>query len=106
MKLENILIGNNFEVKLCDFGFYEDLKFKVYKSKGTHGYRGPETYVESNDGYEGDKADMFALGVILFIMIFGAPPFHLAAKDDPYYRHFFKGPNHYKYFFRLHPATK
>jgi serine/threonine protein kinase len=73
---------------------------------GTHGYRAPETYLESNEGYEGDKADIFSLGVILFILVFGVPPFHSATKDDSFYRHFHRGPNSYKYFFRLHPTTK
>lgn len=45
LKLENILVGNNFEVKLCDFGFYEELSSKVCKNRGTHGYRAPETYL-------------------------------------------------------------
>lgn len=76
LKLENVLIGNNFQVKLCDFGFYEELKTKVCKNRGTHGYRAPETYLQSNEGFDGAKADIFSLGVILFIMIFGVPPFN------------------------------
>lgn len=45
LKLENILISDNFQAKLCDFGFYEELKSKVSKNRGTHGYRAPETYL-------------------------------------------------------------
>lgn len=76
LKLENILVSDAFELKLCDFGFYEELKSKVCKNRGTHGYRAPETYFQNNDGFDGAKADMFSLGVILFIMIFGVPPFN------------------------------
>jgi serine/threonine protein kinase len=106
LKLENILVGNNYQVKLCDFGFFQEISKKVTKNMGTHGYRAPETYIESNDGFSGDKADIFSLGVILFIMIFGVPPFSMATKDDPLYRLFYRGPNNYKYFFRMHHATK
>ena len=106
LKLENILIGDSFEAKICDFGFYQELKYRVQTSRGTHGYRAPETYVESNEGYEGDKADIFSLGVILFILTFGVPPFCEATKDDTLYRYFCRGPNSLKFFFRLHPTTK
>lgn len=106
LKLENILVGNHFELKLCDFGFFEETSAKVCKNRGTHGYRAPETYLESNEGYDGRKADIFSLGVILFILAFGVPPFCLASKEDPLYRHFYRGANASKYFLRLHHATK
>jgi serine/threonine protein kinase len=106
LKLENILIGNNFKAKICDFGLYQELNYKVQTNRGTHGYRAPETYLESNEGYDGDKADIFSLGVILFILSFGAPPFFQATKDDTFYRYFCRGPNSQKFFFRLHPSTK
>jgi serine/threonine protein kinase len=49
---------------------------------------------------------MFALGVILFILEFGVPPFSMATKDNAYYRIFYRGHNNTRFFFRLHPATK
>lgn len=36
--------------------------------------------------YEGRKVDVFAAGVILFIMYSGNPPFEKASPNDPYYR--------------------
>ena len=36
--------------------------------------------------YDGAKADIFASGVILFIMYAGNPPFEKAALNDPYYK--------------------
>ena len=59
-----------------------------------------------NNGFQADKADLFALGVILFILEFGVPPFTMATKDNPYYRYFYRGPNFTKFFFKLHPSTK
>lgn len=36
--------------------------------------------------YDGAKVDIFAAGVILFIMYAGNPPFEKAAINDPYYK--------------------
>ena len=36
--------------------------------------------------YEGKSVDIFAAGVILFIMYAGNPPFEKAAPNDPYYK--------------------
>jgi serine/threonine protein kinase len=106
LKLENVLIDDDFRLKLCDFGFIEDINIRVLTNKGTDGYKAPEIYNYSNEGFAGDKADFFALGVLLFIMVFGVPPFTMATKENPYYRLFYRGPNSLKYFFRMHPTTK
>ena len=36
--------------------------------------------------YQGPVVDLFALGVILFIMRAGHPPFGIASDDDNYYK--------------------
>jgi serine/threonine protein kinase len=46
----------------------------------------PEIYV--NEEYVGTKVDIFACGIILFIMIFGKPPFFKADHRDPFYKFF------------------
>ena len=38
-----------------------------------------------------DSIDFFALGVILFLMRAGYPPFNFAKKDDKYYKLFYVG---------------
>lgn len=107
LKIENILIGDDFKLRLCDFGFAEDLSQNLMKNKGTDGYKAPEIYkCISTGGYDGAKSDIFALGVILFIFEFGVPPFLMATKENPLYKFFCNGPNIIKYFFRYHPATK
>lgn len=40
----------------------------------------------ANKNYDGRKTDIFASGVILFIMYAGNPPFERALLTDPYYK--------------------
>ena len=86
LKLENILLTNDFRVKLCDFGFSQPTKHNCFKDLGTDGYKAPEIRKLSSaedpsnllmlkEGYSSATADIFALGVILFTLHFGTPPF-------------------------------
>lgn len=81
----------DFKLKLCDYGFVEEIHTKITKNLGTDGYKAPEIYFDTNEGYEGPKADFFALGVILFTMAFGLPPFTMATEENSYYRLLCKG---------------
>ena len=47
---------------------------------GTQGYEAPE--VLEGKQYEAKLYDMFSLGVVLFAMTFGFPPFKEARKSD------------------------
>ena len=42
LKLENILFDDKFEIKLCDFGFAEEISTRLYEKNGTMGYMAPE----------------------------------------------------------------
>eukprot|EP00347_Sterkiella_histriomuscorum_P014136 403362027 len=118
LKLENILLMKNskgsqnsnqaqsYIVKLCDLGFSHSTKELMTLNRGSDGYKAPEIYEEREIGYDPAKADMFALGVILFILVFGIPPFTIAQKDNSLYKFFYRGNHSYKYFFSSHPATK
>lgn len=55
---------------------------------GTKGYISPEQFY--NDGHEPvdlKKCDMFALGVVLFILLKGVSPFDLPTREDDYYQY-------------------
>lgn len=77
LKPDNILLSSDYTVKLCDLGFCQSTTEKIYKNFGTNGYKAPEiTNISRNYyGYSGVTADIFSLGVILFILHFGCPPF-------------------------------
>ena len=88
IKPENILLGKDFVLKLADFGFSCLMKGKdgsgvLHTKLGTEGYMAPEVPTKN---YDGSKIDIFAAGVILFIMYAGHPPFEKASVNDPYYR--------------------
>ena len=42
IKLENILIANDFSLKFCDFGFSQPKNSYIYKKMGTSIYMAPE----------------------------------------------------------------
>lgn len=60
----------------------EDDKLSTYC--GTEAYMAPELLLELD--YSGVSVDLFAAGIILFIMYSGTPAFGLAKPSDPYYR--------------------
>lgn len=62
-------------VKVLDFGIAKDLLAPITKSKeylGTLGYSAPEQTLGSDIDH---RADIFALGVILYELLTGTPPF-------------------------------
>ena len=75
IKLENILLDEYYNPKICDFGFviqvHEGRKLKG--RCGTKGYCAPEILKgkKDYDGYDGIKADIFSLGISLLSMVTG-----------------------------------
>jgi serine/threonine protein kinase len=56
---------------------------------------------------KGDKIDVFALGVMLFVTLFGRAPFKAATQTDLLYKYFFDtDQKHTDKFFKVHPATR
>ena len=86
IKLENILVGSDGNLKLCDFGMVESVDSDLIKRQGTEMYMAPEI-IDKRHGetYRGVPADIFALGVLLWILAFGTPPFAEASSRDRNY---------------------
>lgn len=95
LKLENILLDKNENVKLCDFGFtreYEGKSSYLQTFCGTVAYSAPEML--KGEKYAGEKVDIWSLGVILYAVLCGELPFDeddeqlmraKILKDDPKY---------------------
>ena len=84
LKPDNMLLDKQFNLKLADFGFASKKPLNE-THKGTNGYKAPEIHL--GEWYSGNYADLFAAGVILFIMHTGHPPFVLPSGTDPYYKY-------------------
>ena len=88
IKLENVLIDDKFGTRLTDFGFSckTDKETKLTDQAGTYEYSAPEQHEKAP--YNGFEADIFSLGVAIFILVAGRMPFAAATKDDEFYVHF------------------
>jgi len=83
LKPENLLLDDQFTLKLADFGFSNVVCAAhklMFTECGTPGYMAPEML--KSKGYDGTKADIWACGVILFIMLAGFPPFQKPSTSD------------------------
>lgn len=76
LKLENILLDKNENVKLCDFGFTREYEGKLSYLQtfcGTVCYSAPEML--KGEKYAAEKVDVWSLGIILFALLTGELPF-------------------------------
>jgi serine/threonine protein kinase len=76
LKLENVLLDKNENVKLCDFGFtreYEGTTNYLSTFCGTVCYSAPEML--RGEKYAGEKVDVWSLGIVLFALLRGELPF-------------------------------
>ena len=89
IKVPNILLDNNFNPIIIDLGFSQHLKYSdkeeliPYKGiRGTPNIMCPQMF-EFVKNYNGEDADIFALGVLLFHLVVGLPCF-LNSIDNSY----------------------
>ncbi|KAK4974098.1 hypothetical protein LTR66_011076 [Elasticomyces elasticus] len=76
LKLENILLDKNGNVKLVDFGFtreYQGAASYLQTWCGTVCYSAPEML--KGEKYAGEKVDVWSLGIILYALLCGELPF-------------------------------
>ncbi|GLE00738.1 hypothetical protein PINS_up009526 [Pythium insidiosum] len=88
IKPENILFDDQFTLKLCDFGLASIVSPATGRVEdawlsdveGTTLYMAPE--IESGEPFRGTPVDVWACGVVLFILLTGYPPFDEPTPDD------------------------
>lgn len=81
IKPENILLDEQFNVKLCDFGWSCMVRESECRTSicGTYEYMSPEIAFHKTHT---NKVDIWCLGVLLFEMFHGLPPFSASTLND------------------------
>ena len=92
LKPENIMLDSLLNLKLIDFGLSNQVEGGQIRElstfAGTPQFQAPEIFEKKK--YDGKRADMFSLGVILFMVVNKSYPFSVADKNDKYYCYIFK----------------
>lgn len=101
IKPENMMLDAEHNLKIADFGFSSSQAMNETK-RGTDGYMAPEIY--KGVKYSGQSVDLFATGIILFIMVAQHPPFTAASARDPHYK--LISTNRVDVFWKVHTKRK
>ena len=83
IKLENLLLDDEYTPKICDFGLACLNASNLTKDCGTKNYKPPE--INGKNKYDGFKVDTFYLASALMILTTGLPGFLLPNKNDGYF---------------------
>ncbi|XP_036598996.1 serine/threonine-protein kinase SIK2 isoform X1 [Trichosurus vulpecula] len=75
LKAENLLLDNNMNIKIADFGFGNFFKSGEPLATwcGSPPYAAPEVF--EGQQYEGPQLDIWSMGVVLYVLVCGALPF-------------------------------
>eukprot|EP00484_Ammonia_sp_Unknown_P024446 CAMPEP_0197023002 /NCGR_PEP_ID=MMETSP1384-20130603/3788_1 /TAXON_ID=29189 /ORGANISM="Ammonia sp." /LENGTH=592 /DNA_ID=CAMNT_0042451139 /DNA_START=105 /DNA_END=1883 /DNA_ORIENTATION=+ len=83
-------VNTNIQIKFCDFGLGEmydidhsnrESGYLSFKYCGKTNYKSPQVYSKKGP-FDGRKADVWSLGVVLFCMAVGAPPYKKPSDSD------------------------
>ncbi|XP_034044771.1 serine/threonine-protein kinase PLK1 [Thalassophryne amazonica] len=86
LKLGNIFLNDDMEVKIGDFGLATKIEFEGERKKtlcGTPNYIAPEVLCKKGHSYE---VDVWSLGCILYTLLVGKPPFETSCLKETYSR--------------------
>lgn len=103
LKVENLLLTRKGQLKIIDFGtsavFRTQWESDIQLSKGVCGserYIAPEQFIESKE-YDPRLGDVWALGIIYLVMIYGHYSWESAKKSDDGYKQFYEQRSKFDY---------
>ncbi|KAK7472320.1 cAMP-dependent protein kinase catalytic subunit, variant 2 [Stygiomarasmius scandens] len=95
LKPENILLNADGHIKIADFGFAKSCTSVTWTLCGTPDYLAPEICQQQRYN---KSVDWYALGVLIFEMISGLPPYHQPeANPVALYEKIIAGPSHIRW---------
>lgn len=86
LKLGNMLLNDNMDLKLADFGLATRVDFEGERKMtvcGTPNYIAPEVLQKKGHSFE---ADIWAVGCIMYALLVGRPPFETTTLKETYLR--------------------
>ena len=103
VSLENLLMTDEDELKVIDYGVTRHLSYNTNthpptplpfqasqsNKPGKMGYMAPEIF--SSLPFSGPLADVWSMGIVLFISLFGVPPYQIPARSDQRFALIFSG---------------
>ena len=93
IKLDNLIYNQDSRtVKIIDFGFAIGCRERIKVFWGTPSYMSPEIVLKKE--YDGQAADVWAVGVVCYYLLTGQPPFTGGGLDKILFKNIAKG--HFK----------
>ncbi|KAH9882816.1 hypothetical protein J1614_000182 [Plenodomus biglobosus] len=88
IKPENIFLTQDGLMKLGDFGLATSEPWSWEVAVGSDRYMAPEQFDPTEAGYSTEKADIWAIGIVLLNILFQRNPFAVPSTSDPLYADF------------------
>lgn len=86
LKLGNIFLNDNLNVKIGDFGLATRIEYQGERKKtlcGTPNYIAPEILAKKGHSFE---VDVWSIGCVMYTLLVGQPPFETKTLKDTYQR--------------------
>ncbi|KAJ3550658.1 hypothetical protein NMY22_g330 [Coprinellus aureogranulatus] len=104
LKPENILLNADGHIKIADFGFAKSCETTTWTLCGTPDYLAPEIV---NQQRYNKSVDWYALGVLIYEMLAGLPPYHQGESNNPMalYEKITQGPRYIRWPTAFHESA-